>query len=235
MFAATASCALAKMSAPSEVTNARYRSHCPEQTLHVRRPGDGDRHLRRHGGAQDPNRHFSEHRHSSRRRRMDLRRIARRRYVKTRDLLLRAHAQQPSQRHRAYRVAVPAAVWDRQGLLSARRQHQRRARANDGGLADRSEVPATGNYAALRSQLQRLERACHSTGAVEPRALPGRSFTTRVRISFDLNSRRSQARRFRRPTGARFYRSRSTSINKSCKPTDYRRRMSSTRSASRTS
>ena len=41
------------------------------------------------------------------------------------------------QRYRAYRVAIPASVRRRQGLLPARRQHQRRAGANDGGLADR--------------------------------------------------------------------------------------------------
>ena len=46
---------------------------------------------------------------------------------------------------------------------------------------------------------------------------------------------RSQAPRFRRPTAARFCRSKSISISKSCRPTASRRRTSSTRSASRTS
>ena len=43
----------------------------------------------------------------------------------------------------------------------------------DRGLADRSEIAAAGHYPALRSQLQRIERARHSTGAVQPGALSG--------------------------------------------------------------
>ena len=95
-----------------------------------------------------------------RRRRVDLRRTARRRYVEAGDLLLRAHAQHSGQRYRAHRVAIDAALRRGQGLLPARASTSTRALAQiDRGLADRSEIPAAGNYAALRAELQRFERA----------------------------------------------------------------------------
>ena len=59
------------------------------------------------------------------------------------------------------------------------RQHQRRAGADDGGLADRPEVPAAGNHAALRAELQRVERAGHPAGAVEQVALAGAALRRR--------------------------------------------------------
>ena len=153
--------------ATSEVTNARYRSHCPEQTLHVRRDGDADRHLRRDGGAQDPNRHLSEHWHSRRRRRWtydglpadDMSKRVIYYYERTLSSQVNDIEHIESQSLPRYGAG--------QGLLSARRQYQRRAGRDDRSLSDRPQISAAGNHPAFRAELQRLERARHSAGAVE--------------------------------------------------------------------
>ena len=70
-------------------------------------------------------------------------------------------------------VPVAAPIWRGQSLFPAGRQHQRRARRDDGRLADRSEISAARNHPTLCAQLRRLERPGHSIGVVERHALAG--------------------------------------------------------------
>ena len=153
--------------APSEVTNARYRSHCPQQALHVRRHGDADRHLRRRrrrSGPQSTSSRTSAFRSSPS-------------FGLTTDCLPTI-CQNASFTTTSGRSApksttssisspsrCPGMAWSRSSSSAASTSTPRSP--DDGGLADRSEISAAGNYAALRAQLQRLERPCHSTGAVE--------------------------------------------------------------------
>ena len=92
-----------------------------------------------------------------------------------------------------------------------------------------------GHHAALRSQLQRFERSGHPTRSVKQGAVAGAA----IRRWAEFHSASTRAgrgtRRFRRRTEARFCRSRSTLISRSCRLMGYRRRMSSTRSVGRTS
>ena len=58
----------------------------------------------------------------------------------------------------------------------------------DRRFADGAQIPAARNYAALRPQLQRFERACHPTGAVEQIAVTGAIVRRWARISSGHNS-----------------------------------------------
>ena len=78
--------------------------------------------------------------------------------------------------------AVDAPLRGRQGVLSARRQHQRRAGPDDGGLADCSEVPAARDHASLRPQLQRLQRPGYPARAVEQVAVAGADLRLRPEL-----------------------------------------------------
>ena len=86
------------------------------------------------------------------------------------------------QRHRAYRIAVDAALRGSQGVLPARRQHQRRARPNDGGFANRPEIPSARDHASLRPQLQRLQRSGHPARAIEQSAVAGANLRLRPEL-----------------------------------------------------
>ena len=118
----------------------------------------------------------------------------------------------------------------RQDLLPAGRQHQRRAGASHGRLADGAQISAGRHHAALCAELQRLQRAGAATGAVEHNRSPRRASSTWGRTSSARSSPASPAPRFPRLTAARSCRCRSTSTSTSCRPTACRRRTSSTRS-----
>ena len=70
----------------------------------------------------------------------------------------------------------------RQNLFPAERQHQRRAGAGHGDLADHPEATAAGRHPADHSRLQRLERADHPACAVERHALAGRALRSRAEL-----------------------------------------------------
>ena len=63
-----------------------------------------------------------------------------------------------------------------EGVLPAQRQHQFRARADHRRLADRAEAAARRHHAALRPELQRLERANPPAGVVQQGDVAGEIF-----------------------------------------------------------
>ena len=111
------------------------------------------------------------------------------------------------------------------------RQHQRRAGADHRGLADGAEAAAAGHHAALRAQLQRLERADPAARALQRFAVRRRKLSTPARTSFARSWRPWPAPPCLRPMAARSARFRSTSTSRSCRPTASPRRTSSTRVA----
>ena len=78
-----------------------------------------------------------------------------------------------------------------------------RARPDDGRVADRAQVSAARHHPALRSQLQRLQRADHPARAVEQHAVAGARYSTRARTSSVPSSRRSPAPPMPSPYGGK--------------------------------
>ena len=97
----------------------------------------------------------------------------------------------------------------RQGVFPAERQHQRGSRADYRRLADRSQAPAAGHHAALRSELQRIQRSYPATRACRASRFRRPRFSTPDRISSVRNWRPSPAPPFPRPTAAKCCRCRS--------------------------
>ena len=135
------------------------RSACLAPALYVRRHGAADPDFRHGVRLADANRYLSEHQHPRHQRGFQLHGPACRRHGRPHRHVLRAVAAQQRQRHRAYRIPIDRQLRDHQDLLSADREHQRRAGAGQRHVADRAEADAAGHHAAVDPELQCLERA----------------------------------------------------------------------------
>ena len=138
------------------------------------------------------------------------------------------------ERHRAYRIAVAQRLWRGQDLLPEGSQHCLRHGAGDGGVADRAQAIAARHHAALRPELQCVERADPAACPVEPGAAADEAVRFRSELHPATARHGPRARRCPRPMAARFCRCRSISTSRRCSRTTFRPRISSTRFRCRT-